>query len=291
MYKLSSIISKPIFSLFEGMWLGTITDVCLNAGKIKGFFVLHSDEENISFISKKDIYKIGEGAIFVKNVSKLSFAICEKLNLINKKAITIEGVDLGNINEVFFDEKFYVLSVQTNFGVLLPYEKIVNIGEDSVIFSLLENKIKISSFKPKSNLFKKEVPDIKVSIMEETQPKIFTSELISIGEVKSETILGNKSVTIPKKIMQNPNFLIGRTASNSIRTESGEVIIKEGQTITEKTISRAKIYNKIFELSSCANWNLFHFSFWQVCKLAFFDIYFLSKKYALPKLVWYNSTI
>ena len=43
MHKLSSIISKPVFSLFEGLWVGTITDICLNNGKIAGFFVLSSD--------------------------------------------------------------------------------------------------------------------------------------------------------------------------------------------------------------------------------------------------------
>ena len=50
MQKLSQIISKPVFSLYEGLWLGTIINVCINfsSRKIKGFFVLSSDE-NVFF--------------------------------------------------------------------------------------------------------------------------------------------------------------------------------------------------------------------------------------------------
>ena len=71
MHKLSTIISKPVFSLFEGVWVGTVLDICLNNGKIGGFFVLSSDEENALFIKGKDISTIGEDIIVIKNVEKL----------------------------------------------------------------------------------------------------------------------------------------------------------------------------------------------------------------------------
>lgn len=246
MHKLSSIISKPVFSLFEGLWVGTISDICLNAGKIKGFFVLSSDEESTSFIAKKDIHKIGDEFVAIRNVDKLSFVNCESLNLINKRAITFDGQDLGKINEVFFDDKLNVLSVETNFGILLPNEKIASVGQDAVVFAL-DRKVKISTFKPKQKIFSKDVKNLKVSILEDTRSQL------SIIEDTNDNM--SKSVYIPKKIMQNPNFLIGRTAINLIKTDSGEVIIKAGEKISERTISKAKIHNKIYELSSCANWS------------------------------------
>lgn len=245
MHKLSSIISKPIFSLFEGLWLGTILDVCFKNGKISGFFILSSDEENFGFISKKDIHKIGDDAVVVKNLSKLSTANCERLNLINKKALTLEGEDLGKIVEIFLDNNLNMLSLETSYGIIIPSNKILNVGQDAVIFNLLENKIKISSFKPKGNLFKNDLGDITVSIMKEETGTM----LATIGEVEDL----KEKPTVPKKIMQNPNFLIGRIVSNTIMSSGGEMIIKEGQRITEKVIAKAKINNKIYELSAFAN--------------------------------------
>ena len=245
MHKLSSIISKPIFSLFEGVLLGTVLDICFINGKFKGFFILSSDEENISFLDKKDVYGIEE-VIVVKNIAKLSFAGYESSNVMNKRAITLSGQDLGRINEVFLDDNFNILSVQTDSNLLLPNEKISKVGEDAVVFEFGE-KVKISSFKPKGKIFSGEVKDLKVTILEKEKEN--ASKLLVIGE--NENV--EKKHFIPKKIMQNPNFLLGRRAAAMIKAESGEVIIGAGQIITEKTISRAKIHNKIFELSSCAN--------------------------------------
>ena len=246
MHKLSTIISKPVFSLFEGVWVGTVLDICLNNGKIGGFFVLSSDEENALFIKGKDISTIGEDIIVIKNVEKLSFVSCETLNLMNKSAITFSGLNLGTINEVFFDDKLNMISIQTDFGVLLPSEKIANVGEDVVIFSLGE-KVKISSFKPRSKKKFSGAENLTVSILEEN------SNGVEFSVIEDKNTLINNRLYIPKKIMQNPNFLIGRTVSNFIKNENGEVIIGAGEIITEKTISKAKIYNKFFELFSFAN--------------------------------------
>ena len=132
--------------------------------------------------------------------------------------------------------------------MLLSSEKIVSVGQDAVVFSL-DKKVKISSFKPKAK-FLNNVESLKVSILNE---KTQSTEFAIIGD--GNTVV-KENLYIPKKIMQNPNFLIGRTVSDFIKTEKGEVIINRGERITEKTIAKAKIHNKIYELSCCANWNI-----------------------------------
>lgn len=254
MQKLSEIISKPVFSLFEGLWLGTIINVNINISskKIKGFFMLSSDEEKEYFIKSSDIESAKEDALIIKNVSKLAFVESESVNVLNKRALSICGEDCGIIRELYFDEQYNVLSLETNKGVLLPFEKVVNLGDDVVFFGYDDCKFKKSALRPKNAFSLNKIPDLKVSILNDMASKSVTgAELKTIGELSSAD--KDLTLTIPKKIKQNPYFLLGRTASSSIKSDSGETIIKEGQKITEKSISKAQLHNLIYELSSCAN--------------------------------------
>ena len=254
MQELSQIISKPVFSLYEGLWLGTIINVCINFGnkKIKGFFVLSSDEENSYFVKVADIETIGDDAVILKNASKLAFIDCDSVNVLNKRAISIEGEDFGLIRELFFDDDYNVLSLETNKKVLIPFDKIVNLGDDVAIIGYDNSKFKRSACKPKSVFLNGQTPEMKVTILNKVASNSVTgAELKTIGEVTN--LDGQTELTVPKKIKQNPYFLLGRTASNSVKSDTGDVIVKEGQKITEKSISKAQIYNMIYELSSCAN--------------------------------------
>lgn len=254
MQKLSQIISKPVFSLYEGLWLGTIIDVCINfiGKKIRGFFVLSSDEEKTYFVKTADIENLAEGVVILKNASKLTFLECENLNIFNKRALSIGGEDCGTIIELFFDENYDILSFETNKKFLIPFEKVVNIGDDAVFFGYENSKFKKASLKPKNAFALGLAPNLPVSIMSNMESNSVTgAELQTIGDMSAKT--KNINLTIPKKIKQNPYFLLGRTASNSVKSDSGDIIIKEGQKITEKAISKAQIYNLIYELSSCAN--------------------------------------
>lgn len=252
MQKVSDIIAKPVYSLYEGLWLGTIIDVCINISnnKIKGLLVLSSDEEQQYFINSSDITSIGGNAIILKNVTKLAQLDCEINNLINKNALSILGEEWGKIVDIYFDDNYKILSVETNKNIVLPFEKIVNLGQD-VVFFALDNKFKKWTCKPKQIFSVSKAQDIKVSILDEMSSTSLTGvELKTIGEVNNQT---KSDYLLPKKIKQNPYFLLGRTASTSIKADNGDFIIKEGQKITEKAISKAQIHNLIYALSSCAN--------------------------------------
>lgn len=249
MFKLSMLISKPVYSLYEGLFLGYIYNVCFDKQnkKIAGFVVLSSDEEQKNFVSIKNILKCDCDAVITKNINCLSFENFEECKLINKTIFSIDGENLGEICELFFDENYVITSVETNKKFVCDYKCIVSCGQDAVFFH--NEKIKISNYKPKS-VFDKNLPNISVGILSDIQTTQRSgSKLQFIGAADNNI----KTYSLPKKIAQNPNFLIGRVATNSIKGDDGDWIVKEGQRITERSISKAQLSNKIYELSTCAN--------------------------------------
>lgn len=238
MLKLSNLISKKVYSLYEGIFVGTIINSKIENYKLKGVYVLSVDEDVTYFINSKDIYRFGEHTANIKNINKLRNESLQETNFIGKEIVSVFGEELGKTVDVFFDEKFNLTAVQTNLNIILPKERIAGIGQDAIFFG--EN-LKLSRFKPKFSFNLNVKEDYKVSAL-----KTPTNTLSKI-----ENSL--KAPAIPKKVKQYPNFLIGRTVSSSIKNELGENIIKEGQKITEKVISKAQISNKIYELSKCVN--------------------------------------
>ena len=245
MYKLSEIISKPVYSLFEGILVGTVVGICLNnkTKKVKAFVVLAIDEEVKSYLPLKDVYSLSENCFLIRNVTKLKNIAQTQTNLIGKKVISFCGEDFGNIKEVFFDEKFNMLSVETTLNGILNKDVFVSFGTD-VSFVSFEKKVLISNFKPRSFIPHENTESIKVSILEEKN----LNKINSIGDNPIRSYAG-----VPVKIAKNPSFLLGRKCKSTIVDSKGETIVKAGEVITEKTISKAQINNKIYELSINAN--------------------------------------
>ena len=247
MFKLSKLISKPVFSVYEGLFVGTIINVRINT-KLKtivGVFVLSADEDVVNFVSKNSFYKLGENALLISNTSKLQEKTLEENNLIGKEALTIYGENVGQVSDVIFNEKFKLINVVTSRNVVVPFNNIINIGSDAIFFG--EKAVKISALKPKVKKLNTASLNSVVSI---------TNSVLETGnkfQVLANSQIKGAKFELPVKIVQNPSFLIGRTAKFPIRLEDGEYIIKEGQKISEKTISKAQINNKLYELSSCAN--------------------------------------
>lgn len=244
MFKLSEIISKPVYSLYEGTLVGTVVGIVLNkTKKIKAFVVLSIDEDVKSVIYKKDVFVLNENCLLIRNVSKLSENAFDETKLIGKRVLTFDGETFGNIKEVFFDENFYMLSAETSHKGVINSNAFMSFGVDACFVSF-EKKVSISRFKPKNFVSSTDLNEIKVSILN----KKSESKIETIGEAKEKN-----SGSVPIKIAKNPSFLIGRKSAISIKDQNGEYIVRAGEIITEKIISKAQINNKIYELSTSAN--------------------------------------
>ncbi len=261
MYKVSETISKPVYTIYEGIEVGTILNFLYDnkLKKIKGFFIFDDESEIEQYITSKNLYKIGEDNLLIKNRNKIQISKFEKRSILNLDLISLNGESAGEIKDVYFDEKFLVSSVETKKGVIIPAKNIVNIGQDVAIFCNNEQKVNIARMKPISKILVENLPNIKVEILEENKlPNIpIISNIVdSENFVKENKMIGQKieepkrKISLPPKILSNPKSIIGKYAKEMICGINGEVIIKKGQMITDKIYEKAQKHSKLFELTN-----------------------------------------
>lgn len=265
MQKVSQIISKPVYSLFEGALAGTVKNFLFNqkTKKISGFLIFNDESDNEFFIASNKIYSIGEDSLTIRNLNDLqisqgSFNGVEKI--VANVALTTGGDCLGKIVDVFFDENFSALVFETASGVAIPSSLLLSIGDDAAIFNL-ESTASIAKFKPKSQkIVVQNLPEIKVSILkeEETGFPIISNNFNESSFSKDRKIEGTfdiskqkkAGITFPKKLVSNPKSILGKRANKTIFGLNGEIIVKDMQVITEKIIEKARQHSKLFELTN-----------------------------------------
>ena len=255
MHKISEIISKPVFSVYEGTLLGTVSNFVLNLKRKKiESFCFVDDESDFSYncVPTKNIYSLKENLI-VKNLSCLEIIENEPQNIMNQKALTIFGEELGKISDIFFDDNFNVISYETTNKIVLPAANLVNVGKDVVFFNVLNKKINISKMKPNEKIKISNLPEIKVSILTQDIPIIsenYNQESFVYGKrIEGEKQLKSKTeIEFPKKI--GATNLIGKLAKKTVVGLNGEVVVKTNQTITNLILEKAKKHGKLFELEN-----------------------------------------
>jgi len=244
MYKLSEVLSKPILSLFNGRIEGTIKTAIFDKKlqKIKYFTFFNENEQNDEYIIPSSrIFAIGENALVVKNSSCIeplsNFEPQINLNNpINLHVFTTKGKSLGNIIDVIFTEKFVVEKF------LLSNNTPVNIAE---LASFSENALIIQDEKEKVNVSK---------FSEQKRPRLIKSDepvtILRTDNIQTlESALQPQIATLPSKVTSSVNFLVGRTITQNLYSQSKELIAKKGAPISLKTIENAKRNGKIKELS------------------------------------------
>lgn len=259
MFKISEVVSKPVFSIYEGARVGTVSNFILDISKKKilGFcFVDEEMEFSVGFIASKDIFSLSE-ALIVKNLGLTSPLSLDEQTIMNQPAISVSGEDLGKISDIFFDEKFNVLSFQTTKKIVLPAASLVRMGRDAVFFNTLEKKFVVSKVKPREKIEIKDLPEIKVSILTESIPIIssnysqesFATENKIEGEKQFKT---RTEIQFPKKVGPSSE-IIGKTANKTIVGLNGEVIVKDMQIITAEIYEKAQKHGVLFQLENAVS--------------------------------------
>ncbi len=264
MQKTSEIISMPVYSLFEGAYVGSINSFVFNlkTKKISGFIVFNDDSSSDFFLPVNKIYSIGENSLTIKNFDEISILqgnSIEVQSFIFKTALTTQGNCLGKIVDCFFDEHFSVSVFETESGVAIPVSYLATVGEDVVVFDL-KSTSGVARFKPKNQkIISENLPEIKVSILNEKDienafpiisnnfnEQSFSKERIIEGKLEN---LNEKGILFPQKISSSKS-IIGKRANKTILGLNGEIVVKDMQVITEKIIDKAKKHSKFFELSN-----------------------------------------
>jgi len=239
MTKVSTIISLPVLSLYEGELIGQITKLYFDKKLKKLEYVTVSCEGDLNYIlSTKNIYKLGKNAVTIKNTSCLTldfeFDFANFLaTAIDSKTYTIQGEYLGKINEITIDEKFKVVDIILDNDKILDCKQLASCGKNTII--VYDNSTKISVSRFKSSF----APKI---LKKHSETKV---ETLPIEPIIEEI---NQEITLPTTASNNPNFIVGRIATKDILLDDKKVLIKQFSTITEKIVKLATYHNKLKEL-------------------------------------------
>ena len=151
------------------------------------------------------------------------------------KIYNINGECLGTCIDISLNKNNSIEEIIINNGKTIKFKEILNIGKKIILIN--NNSLKLSKFKPKSQILKiKKDYNKKVVILKDTLPK-------------QQTI----SYEINDKITTDSRFLIGRILNKDIISFNGEIIAKVGSIITKDIINKASSYGKLIEIARHSN--------------------------------------
>lgn len=233
MYKISDIISTPVISLYEGEHIGIIYNIMFDYRQKKcNFACILNENDNIPRLIKfKDIFKIGNDCIFIKNLTCLDLETnCEKemeenTNPINLKVYNLSCEFLGTSHDIIVDDNFRISQIVLNNGKIIERNDILNIGKSTIIVG---SDVSIQKFKP-----------VVKSIKIQNSPK---KVMILSDYINSETNTQNKIIT-------DFRFLIGRILSQDVIALNGEMIARKDSIVTKDIVNKASSYGKLVEIA------------------------------------------
>ena len=233
MYKISDIISTPVISLYEGEHIGIIYNIMFDYRQKKCNFacILNENDNILRIIKFKDIFKIGNDCIFIKNLTCLDLETnCEKemeenTNPINLKVYNLSCEFLGTSHDIIVDDNFRISQIVLNNGKIIERNDILNIGKSTIIVG---SDVSIQKFKP-----------VVKSIKIQNSPK---KVMILSDFINSETNTQNKIIT-------DFRFLIGRILSQDVIALNGEMIARKDSIVTKDIVNKASSYGKLVEIA------------------------------------------
>ncbi len=234
MYKVSDIISTPVISLFEGEYIGIIYNIMFDYKQKKCNYACILDEkDNIPKLIKfRDIYRIGNECIFIKNQTYLDLEsncdkeIEENTNPINLKVYNLNCEYIGTSHDIIIDKDYKIDKIILNNGKVINRDEIFNIGKTTIIVG---NDVSIQKFKPVTKNVKIQNVEKKVMIL--------------------SSLIKNEQTPPSNKIITDFRFLIGRYLSQDIVAFNGELIAKKDAVITKDIVNKASSYGKLVEIA------------------------------------------
>lgn len=233
MRKISELISSTVISLFESNEVGIIYNIIFDTKTKRCKYILVLDEENniIYNLKYSSIAKFGKDCTYIKNMGTMelwnNFDLNKNslLSPLNKKVYNIDGEYMGICIDAEIDNDGNIVNfVLENSS--LPIDKIINFGSVIIVG---DDKVNINKYKPSVS--------IKVrSKKEEQRVKILDNKI-------------NESHLPQSKIITDSRFLIGRKIMQDILAFNGELIARNGATITKDILSKASNYGKLVEVA------------------------------------------
>lgn len=232
--KLSNLIGKQIYSLYETASIGTTCQAVYNKNhtKLLGFYFFDETEEE-HYVKFSNIFGISDN-LTIKNFNQISehFPDQDMPSPFGKQIIDETGKSFGNLCDFELDEKGTITHYITTSNNVIPTQNILA-NNDYILFS---TNIKLGNFKPKEKKVNAQSLDnIKVKILKIEEPS------------------QQNAYYMPPKITISSQAFIGKTAKEDIFGKNNELLLKKNQSITPKTLEKIKQHNKINQLYYLCN--------------------------------------
>ena len=258
MRKGKSVIGKPILSFDEGMRIGEVRDVVLDADNDRVAALLA--EEGGLFAGSKivpmaEVASFGRDAVIVRSQASISPAgddpgmqaiLNRKDSLIGTKVFTVSGDDQGSVADIYFDEadgRVDALEISggrvtdlTSGTRHLPVTEVVRTGPDVLYVE----------------------PEAAEHL--DQQRGGMTGAIADAGD-KARDVAGSASSAASgaaakatdAAAQQSPeDQLIGKRAGRDVEDDEGAVLVANGQRITPEAVARTKTAGKLPQLTAAA---------------------------------------
>ncbi len=250
MRKSCEILKKEILNLTNAVCIGKITKIYFDKCYKKVRYLLVENDKERYLMEIKDIYKISDSIITVKNqdnflnaemFSECEFIIFEK----GAKAYTSSGIYLGECEEIIFSDKFLPLEIIIS-GKSFPIKKVLSASGDITVIK--DDNVRLTAPKkiPKAKI------NSKVKIVEEdllARVSVYSDERYNDAKtVTRQKII--KDSDFPDRIIASYEFLLGREVIYDIKDNDGNLLVEKGTYISEDTINAVKESGKLAELTA-----------------------------------------
>jgi uncharacterized protein YrrD len=274
MKKTQRILGLPIISISDGLEVGKVKSIIINADKgAIDYIVVDSGIQIFSarVIPTEDVLGIGEYALTIENegvitdISRIPAAIQLLQNDIkvkSTKVLTKKGSLIGEIGDIYVDDNDnckitgleFIADITQKQIKLLPRDMVITFGKNLTVVkedigaSLLDTPAQLdagsgfSDFEKKNDDFIDEVDRLAFANPEpETNYSDDSENETPVAEEASD----NASVLFEQRQRQ---YLKGRYATRTVSDSEGNIIVDEGIQIDDAIIDAAKAKGKLIEL-------------------------------------------
>lgn len=283
MKKTQKILGLPIISISDGMEVGKVKSIIINAEKgAIDYIVVDSGIQIFSarVIPNEDVLGIGEYALTIENegvitdISRIPAAIQllqKDIHVKGTKVLTKKGRLIGEIGDIYIDENDgckitgleFIADITQKKIRLIPRDSVITFGKNLTVVkedveaSLLDTPMQLGTedrftdIEKKNNSVLEEddsiaMADSVISASGESLYRDVYPEEPAVEEAQPETTEADNAAILFEQ--RQRQYLKGRSATKTITDNLGNVIIGEGMLIDDSVIDEAKAKGRLIEL-------------------------------------------
>lgn len=243
----TNIANKKIVSIYENQIVGVAETVMLSKDWKKIMGIKAKDEVGEPFfIPLNKVYAFGEHAIVLRNMTACQKTTPKMLDFFTEGAsiLSIDGTSFGTLADIAWEENGKNTTLISAEGKEIKPNQMVCKDKELILISENQNK-KLHHFKPKQVVFALENQnEILVRALEEQPTPTDAQPTLQ----EDNKIPFNPKAAVPSRIISSNDLLLGKKAITDILGLRNEILLRKGQTITEKHIQLSKQHGKLREL-------------------------------------------